>query len=113
MIDLYLPEHIWYWIGLTDETEEGMLYLYYICCPEVLMPIDQEFGFGWKVRKKLCTQIGAVVSPTTTMPLRTVRSSPWILTSTLAGWTILVEKIAGMLTAGHCMLCVKYCQSNF
>ena len=62
--------------------------------------------------KKLFTQIGAVVSPTTTTPLRTARSSPWILTSTLAGWTILVAKIAGMQTAGHCMLCVKYCQSN-
>ena len=24
LIDLYLPEHIWYWIGLTDETVEGM-----------------------------------------------------------------------------------------
>ena len=76
------------------------------------MPIDQEFGFGWKVRKKLCTQIGAVVSPTTTMPLRTVRSSPWILTSTLGGWTILVEKITGMETAGHCMLCVRFCQPD-
>ena len=27
MIDLYLPEHIWYWIGLKDETKEGMFYV--------------------------------------------------------------------------------------
>ena len=77
------------------------------------MPVDQEFGFGWKVRKKLCTQIGAVVSPTTTMPLKTAQSSPWIQTSTLAGSTILVEKITGMETAGHCMHCVRFCQPNY
>ena len=37
LIDLYLPEHIWYWIGLTDETEEGILYfIFKICFPKIL-----------------------------------------------------------------------------